>query len=424
MQEDFLHYLWKYQKFAKVNLKTVSGKDLQVIRVGTHNHQSGPDFFNAQLLIGNQKWAGNVEIHIKASDWYAHHHETDKAYHNIILHVVWEDDVVVFDANNNPIEALELKNKVAVNVLKNYKKLLNQQNWIPCEKDIHSIDNFTWTFWKEKLIINRLQRKTEVLQTILQETNNDWETVLFVLFAKNFGLKINQEQFLAVAKSISFKVFKKEISNLLSLEALLLGQSNLLKENKEDVYYQQLQKEYIYLKQKHQLSSLSVKMNFFGLRPAGFPTIRLSQLAVLYYQNPTLFSKIIAVKNIDEAIKIFDLSASEYWNTHYTFAKPSATRKKKLTKAFISLLLINVVIPIQYLYSKSLGENHIENIIKLYRSLKAEHNKIITAFRSRKILVGNAFDSQSLLELKNEYCSKHKCLHCQIGHQLLHQKQK
>jgi len=424
MQEDFLHYIWQYQKFTAVNLKTVSGNLLQVLNVGAHNHNAGPDFFNAQLLINNQKWAGNVEIHLKSSDWYAHHHQIDKAYDNIILHVVWEDDIAVFDSNNNAVETLVLKDRVDVTLLKNYKKLLQQKNWISCENEIHIIDDFTWSFWKEKLIINRLQRKTAALDALLLKTNNNWEELLFILLAKNFGLKINQNQFLQVAQKLSFLVFKKEIASALSLESLLFGQANLLDDDKEDGYYQHLQKEYIYLKQKHKLQDNLIKMEFFGLRPASFPTIRLSQFAMLYHQNKSLFAKVIQIKSVAEAQKIFSVTAAEYWNTHYTFGKSSAKHKKKISNSFIALLLINVVIPLQYQYAKSIGKNNIEEVLKLYEAIGSEKNRIIEKFKKLKVSVNNALDSQSLIELKNEYCAKRKCLQCQIGHQLLYQKQK
>ncbi len=401
MQEDFLHHLWQYQKIDSANLKTVSGNNLQVLKVGQQNQYAGPDFFNAQIIIGNQKWAGNIEIHLKSSDWYAHNHQQDKNYDTIILHVVWEDDVVVFDKNNNPIETLVLKNITQKFVFQNYQKLIQNKNWIPCENEIHGINNFTWSFWKTQLIINRLTRKTKVFEAILEKTNHNWEALLFELLAKNFGLKMNQQAFLSVAQNISFLVFKKEIPKKLTLEALLLGQANLLKDTLEDGYYQQLQQEFQYLKHKHQLKTSLVKMNFYGIRPAGFPTIRLSQFASLYSQNSTLFAKIIKIKTIEDAQKIFLVSASEYWNTHYTFCKKSGRQTKKITNSFIALLLINVVIPLKYLYAKSLGEDNIQDVLALYSSLPSEKNGIINKFVALKIEVKTALDSQSLIELKN-----------------------
>ena len=424
IQENLLHYIWQYQKFTTTNLKTESGYTLQIVNVGTHNKHAGPDFFNAQLLINNQKWAGNVEIHLKASDWYAHHHENDVAYKTIILHVVWEDDVAVFDNNNNQIETVVLKNRVDKTLLKNYQQLLQQKSWIPCENNIHTIDDFIWIFWKEKLIINRLQRKIADLEVLLSENNNNWEELLFVLLAKNFGLKINQNQFLQLAQSISFSVFKKEIPNMLSLESLLLGQANLLADSKEDGYYQQLQTEYEYVKQKHKLQDNLIKLNFFGLRPVSFPTIRLSQFANLYHQNSTLFAKVIQIKTLAAAQKIFTVTANQYWDTHYTFGKTSAKRKKKISNSFVALLVINVIIPLQYKYAKSLGKDNIEAILKLYESIGSEKNGIINKFATLKVKAVSALDSQSLIELKNEYCVKRKCLQCQIGHQLLYQKRK
>ncbi len=424
MQEDFLHYIWQYQQFSAIPLKTTDGSMLQITKVGIKNKKSGPDFFNAQLIINNQKWAGNVEIHVNSSDWYVHQHQNDNAYKTVILHVVWEDDVAIFDENNNALKTLVLKDKVAASLLKNYNKLQHTKNWIPCEKTIHTITNFTWVFWKEKLIINRLQRKTETLNNLLVKTNNNWEELLFLLLAKNFGIKINQQQFLQLAQYISFSVFKKENTNALALESILYGQANMLVKNIEDAYYQELQQEYKYQKKKHQLSGKLLQMEFFGLRPISFPTIRLSQLAMLYHKNTSLFSKIINIKTLEDAQNIFSVTASSYWDTHYTFGKKSSKRKKKLSNTFIELLLINTIIPLQYQYAKNLGKDNLEDLLALYKTIQPEKNGITKAFKNLKIPIKTALDSQSLIELKNEYCAQQKCLKCQIGNQLLHQKQK
>jgi len=420
MQEDFLHYIWQYQKVSISKFKTVQGNSLQVISVGELNTNSGPDFYNSRIVIGNQEWVGTVEIHLKASDWFVHKHQNDSTYDNIILHVVWENDVPVFDVNKNKLETLVLKDVVDDKLLLNYKELLLNKNWINCENEIHTIDEFTLSFWKEKLLVQRLQRKADELQNELLRLENNWEALLYLMLAKNFGLKINASEFQLLAQNISFGVFKKEISSQLNLEALLYGQSNLLEESMQDPYYQNLQKEYLYLKQKYQLQDSLVKLQFFRLRPSSFPTIRLSQFSVLYYNQKKMFSKVMNAKTISVIYELFSGSASAYWDEHYTFGKKSVKRRKILSKSFIDLLVLNTIIPLKFMYAKSIGKDNFEELLQLYRSIKPEKNNTLTRFKQLGLKTISSVDSQSLIELKTSYCNQHKCLHCEIGNKLLY----
>ena len=256
MKEDFLHYIWKHKLVASRQLKTTKNESIQIINPGNHNHNTGPDFFNAQLKIDNQLWAGNVEIHVKSSDWFVHGHENDSNYDAIILHVVWEHDVDVYRKDNLLIPTLELKNYLDKNVITNYKKLFSTpQKWINCESDIASIDQFLLNNWLERLYIERLEQKSNIIQQLLDDSKNDWEAVLFKMLSKSFGLKVNGEAFLNLASSIDFSILRKEKQNLKSIEALLFGQAGLLNDNIQDGYYQVLKQEYDYLQVKHKLKS-------------------------------------------------------------------------------------------------------------------------------------------------------------------------
>jgi len=420
MQEDFLHYIWQYQKLTTSRLKTVQGHKIQVVSVGELNTNSGPDFYNSRIVIGIQEWVGTVEVHLKASDWFIHKHQGDSAYDNVILHVVWENDVAIFDSNQNKLETIVLKGLVDESLLLSYKSLLQKKKWINCENQIHTIDEFTLSFWKEKLLIKRLQRKANEMQSLLLSSKNNWEVLLFQLLAKNFGLKINASEFQLLAQNISFEVFKKELSSQFNLEGLLFGQSNLLEESIEDSYYQNMRKEYLYLKQKYQLDDSLVKLQFFRLRPVSFPTIRLSQFSVLYFSQKSLFSKVIEVKTMSSIYELFSVSASEYWDDHYTFGKSSAKRKKQLSKSFINLLVLNTIIPLKFMYAKSVGKDNFEELLQLYKSIKSEKNSILTKFKELKLKTESSADSQSLIELKTEYCNQQKCLQCEIGNKLLY----
>ena len=420
MKEDFLHYLWKFKKFDTLNLKTSQKGELLIIKTGDYLELAGPDFFNAQITIGNQKWAGNVEIHLKSSDWYLHHHERDSAYENVILHVVWEHDTEIFRKDNTEIPVLILKDYVSPETISNYYALTSPKSWIFCEKQISQIDDFIFKNWQERLFFERLERKSKPVYDLLEETNNDWEAVLFCLLAKNFGLNTNGTSFLQMAKAIPFSIIRKESFTLLNLESLLFGCAGLLDSEKEDVYFKDLKFAYFYIIHKYQLEKNYVEpVQFFKHRPDNFPTIRLSQLANLYQKEQNLFSKIITLKSVKDIYEVFDVSVSLYWQNHFQFDKESPKKAKKLSKSFVDLLIINTIIPIQFAYAKVMGEEISEDLITLLDEVSPEKNSIIEKFNSFGLKSKNAFETQSLLQLKNEYCNKNHCLKCAIGTELL-----
>ena len=420
MKEDFLHYLWKFKKFNTLNLKTSNGEEIIIISVGQYLELAGPDFFNAQITIGSQKWAGNVEIHLKSSDWYVHHHECDSGYENVILHVVWENDTAIYRSDNSEIPVLELKNYVDRETVINYQSLLSPKSWIFCEKQIKDVDDFILKNWQERLFFERLERKEIPILELLKETENDWEAVLFCMLAKNFGLNTNGEAFLKMAKSIPFSVIRKESFEVENLEALLFGMANLIPTEAEDNYTKVIQKRFDYCIQKHQFQKkIIAPVQFFKHRPDNFPTIRLSQLANLYHTHQNLFSKISTVISLKSIYEVFQITASNYWQNHYQFDKESPKKKKMLSKSFIDLIVINTIIPLQFAYAKSIGKEASEDLILLLNEVTSEKNAIIDKFTSFGIKPKNAFESQSLLQLKNDYCNKSKCLECAVGIELL-----
>lgn len=420
MKEDFLHYIWQYKKFDFSNLTTVSGELLTITNCGNYLHQNGPDFFNAQIIIGNQKWAGNVEIHIKSSDWYLHHHEKDTNYENVILHVVWEHDTPVFRKDNSEIPVLELKKYISKKNIENYQALASPKSWIYCERQIASIDKFVLANWLERLFIERLERKYIPIQQLLNETGNNWEAVLFCMLAKNFGLNTNGETFLKMAKSIPFTVIRKESAEIANLEGLFFGMTNLIPLKVEDNYTKDLKNRFEYLFKKHQLKKIYIEpVQFFKHRPDNFPTIRLAQFAMLYHKHHNLFSKVILSKSLKELYQLFDITISDYWQSHYQFDKESPNKKKQFSKSFIDLLVINTIVPIQFAFSKSQGKEVSESLLNLLREVAPEKNIIIEKFSGFGIKAKNSFESQSMLQLKNEYCNYSKCLQCAVGIQLL-----
>lgn len=421
MKEDFLHYVWKFQKFEVGEFYTSNNENLHIKKQGSHNLNSGPDFFNAQVELDGQLWAGNVEIHIKSSDWYAHSHETDAAYDGVILHVVWEHDVEVFRKDGSAIPTFVIKKHIPKNTLEQYKKLFSKEKkWINCESDFENVTDFILENWLERLYFERLQKKQTLLLKELEDSQNHWESLLFRMLCKNFGLIVNGESFFSIAKSIDFSIVKKCSQHQQDLEALLLGQAGLLEGEMEDWYFKMLKEKYEYQKHKFQLQNENViSPKFFRLRPPNFPTVRLAQFAMLYFKQNNLFSQVIAKQNLTDFYELFSVCGSEYWNTHYNFGIVSLERKKQVTKSFVALLIINTVIPLKFCYATQQGKDVSEELLKLASEISSEENTIVNKFNSLKKCSKNAYQSQALLQLKNEYCDKNKCLQCAIGNSII-----
>lgn len=421
MQEDFLHYIWQHKKMSVAHLKTTQHEALEIVSVGQHNTNSGPDFFNAQLKIADQLWAGNVEVHVKSSDWFVHNHETDQAYDNVILHVVWEHDTEIFRKNNSIVPTLELKEVVDKTVLLNYSKLLSAKDkWINCEADFAEVAPFVLESWLERLYIERLERKSETIEKLLQDSKNNWEAVLFKMLAKNFGLKVNGEAFFSMANAVDFQIIRKLQNNQTTLEALFFGLTGLLDQDIQEPYFLVLQKEYRYLKRKYNLHDTEVvPIQFFRLRPQNFPTIRLSQLATLYHLHSNLFSQIMEVSSLKTIYKLFQVSTSVFWETHYSFGKVSKPSNKKITKAFVDLLIINTIIPLKFAYARHQGKDVNDFLLELIQQIPSEKNSIVSAFNKIKKVSHTAMQSQALIQLKTTYCDKNQCLKCAVGNALI-----
>ena len=421
MQENFLHFLWRYQRFDQKHLATTQGEAISILNLGEYNTHAGPDFFNARLQIGNTIWAGNVEMHLLSSDWKKHKHQTDTAYDNVILHVVLEEDEPIFRQNGERIPCLEIKKHIPPKISKTYQKIEQNKLWIPCQHLFHQVPALSRTSWLDRVLVERLEQKTQAIQLALNKSNNDWEEVFYQFLARNFGVKVNAEPFAQLAHSVSLKTITKHKDNLLQIEALLFGQAALLEEDLEEAYPQLLQKEYRFLKQKHGLHSIPKESwKFMRMRPANFPTIRIAQLARLLFQSHHLFSKMLAAKNVKEIENMFELQISNYWLTHYTFGKESPKRKKSLGKSTIYLFIINTIAPFLFLYGQ-IKDDHTfkDRALQLLEELPAEKNSIITKWQELGVETSNASHTQALLQLKNEFCKPKRCLECGIGNVIL-----
>ncbi len=415
MNERLLQFIWQFQYFNKGELLTTSGEKIHITFPGQYNTNQGPDFSDAKIKIGITTWAGTVEIHIKTTDWTKHNHQRDKNYSNVILHVVWENDGEV-----NEVPVLELKQRVSKILLKRYEELMNTGSFIPCEKNINTVKELTWKSWKERLLVERLLRKASIVEMHLSQNNYHWEETFWWMLARNFGIKVNADAFEAIAKSIPINVLAKHKNQVHQLEALLLGQAGLLQEKFTEAYPQLLQKEYKFLREKYSLIQIHQPVHFLRMRPGNFPTIRLAQLAMLIKASAHLFSKVKDTNSLKDVVKWFDVTANDYWHYHYRFDEATAFKKKNLGAAMIDNIIINTVVPVLFAYGNyHQEEKYKSKAIKWLEETKAEANNITKGFQKIGVENKNAFDSQALIELRNEYCIRKRCLDCAIGNSLL-----
>ncbi len=413
MNEHLLQYIWKYRLYNSINLYTTCSKKINTIYQGFHNSNQGPDFLNARIKIGDSMWAGHVEIHVKSSDWELHNHSEDEQYSNVILHVVWCNDREL----NLPFPTLEIQSHVPKVLLDRYSNFMKESSFIACEKNIHRVDNLIVSKCKERMLIERLQLKSTYIAELIMESKGDWEEVSWWILAKSFGGKINGDDFEKIARSIPLKILYSNKHSLLAIEAIIFGQSGLLSKNWSGAYPNQLKREYLFFKRKYKLKMPRVSLKFLRMRPSNFPSIKLAQLSSFIFQTDRLFTFIKKVSDEELCKMTFSFSASEYWDYHYCFDDDSIFKNKLAGKTTQQHILINCFIFILYAFGYYYDEKQKMNqAVKLLSEMNAEKNIIINKFRKMKVTVENAFDSQSILHLYNNYCQHKKCLNCMIGY--------
>ena len=420
MNEKLLQFIWEFQYFQQNGLCTSQNEPLTILHPGKRNHHQGHDFLEALIRIGNTTWAGNIEIHTLASDWYKHNHTVDKNYANIILHVVWEEDTPVYDGNGHLFASLELQNRVSKYLLNRYSQVMENNRNIPCHSFLPALHDLGWIAWKERLAAERLERKSAQVLALYRQSGDNWEELCWWMMAANFGGKVNGLLFKLVAQSIPINLLLRLRKQAHQVEALLMGQANLLKEKFTDEYARLLQKEYRFLQKKYQLLPVNTQPAFLRMRPAGFPTIRLAQLAVLMSEKENIFSTIKEYSMIQEAENLLDITAGKYWDTHYRFDESSHYLPKQIGKSMSENILINTVIPLLFSYGLyHQNEGYRERALAWLADVPAEENRILTEWRRSGIPNKKAIDSQALLELTNHYCLHKRCLSCAVGSKIL-----
>lgn len=420
MNEDFLYYLWQYH-FTGKSFGGTQQESIQILHPGYRNPDSGPDFFNGKVKIEQTLWAGNIEIHVKSSDWYRHKHHLDEQYDSVILHVVYQHDRPVFRKSGEEITTLEIKGKFDEKLFETYQKFLLSKKWIPCQEMITRAGYFQIVNWLQRLAVERLERKAKEINRLLSETQYDFREIFYRKLLESYGFHTNSEPFARLARSLPFRLLAKHKDHFNQLEALLFGQAGMLNEDLKDGYPKQLLAEYRFLAAKYHLTPLPAKSwKWLRIHPPNFPTLRIAQFARLFYRSSSLLQAMLETTNLQDVIRLFQTEATGYWKSHYRFDVPVPPHSSKMGQPSVRLLLINTVIPFLFVYGQQEAKPFLcDRALEWLSQLPAENNSITRGFATHGIKPENALQSQALLRLKNNYCNNKRCLECAIGHQLL-----
>lgn len=423
MSESFLHYLWQFQYFDKKELKTTVGDELVIFKAGIHNTDAGPDFSQIKVKIDGIDWAGSAEIHIKSSEWMDHGHQHDRAYENVVLHVVWEEDKPIYRNDGTRIPSLELKGRVDGQLINEYQKLINNSSVIPCEHSFRKIDHLVKLSMVDKALMKRLEDKANTVTNLLNQNQGDWEETTYQLLAGNFGFKVNKEPFLQLGKALPYKIIQKHRDQLLQVEALLFGQAGFLVAKTKDEYITKLFTEYEFLSKKYSLQSSQMnaaQWKFLRLRPSNFPTLRIAQLASLFHFRKSIFSHLIEIEDYKSLKQFFEITPSPYWQTHYRFGKKAEGMVPDFGEASVDIVIINSVIPLLVAYGKAKDDwSQVDKAVNILQHITSEKNKIVTLWKDLGYTSKTAFDSQGLIELYQNFCQRRQCLNCAIGSAIL-----
>ena len=416
--ETLFQYVWKYKLFNTAKLKTTKGEGLEIIHPGIHNLDAGPDFSQARVRIDHTTLVGNIELHLRTSDWHLHKHQFDAAYQQIILHDVYMDD----DPGSLPFPTLELKGLVSEHTIDQYANLISSGAQIGCAGQQHSLSPLAWESWLSRMLTERWEEKTAVWEEHLKQLHGDWRALLFHRLAYAFGFKTNSDAFLLLALSIPLSVLIRHKDNLVQIEALLFGQSGLLVDCQDDDYVKILRQEYFFLSGKYQLKPLKAHVwKFSRMRPSNFPSVRMAQLAMFIHKSIHMFSSIVEDFDTPQLISLFDLSASDYWDDHYLPGKKSETSEpKKIGMASIENLIFNAIAPVRFMYAAHHGTYmQQEKAVDMLAQIPAESNKITRLFSSAGYDVPSALHAQAMIQLYQKYCMPRRCLECSVGLSLL-----
>lgn len=426
LTEDILHFAWKYRLYQPGQLATVGGEDVVVLDVGIHNMDAGPDFLQSRLRIGDTEWVGSVELHIRSSDWMRHRHQQDRAYNNVVLHVVYEHDNDVQREDGTVPPTVAIGSILNPGVLQRHRELMSGMYWIPCEHQLSEVSKIKVDHWLDRMLIERLESRMDQVLALVKECEGNWEEATYRWLARGFGFKVNTDAFEQLARHVPLNLFEKHRTNQIMVEALYFGQAGLLnEENSDGVYTRQLMSEYHYLQKLYGLEPMEgSQWKFLRMRPANFPTLRIAQFTALLSKRGRLFSDILTVSDVREIRTWFEgLHIHPYWQSHYRFGGRPSKHLGQMGHSSVSLLLINVVAVILFCYGKYMGkETYIYRAIALLEAIQPERNAVLQRFGDLGIQAEAASTSQALLHMKKIYCDKKRCLACSIGTHIIKQR--
>ncbi len=421
ISEAFIHYLWKTKNFTHTQFTSTAGLPIRILRWGQHNYSAGPDFIDGQIEYNGIQWTGHIEMHVKSSDWYLHHHHVDPAYDQVILHVVWEDDRPVKDIHLTPIPTIVLSTYVAPELIARANQLIFSRHRLPCADRIHTISTFWLNSWKERQLIERLEFRTNLIKQRLEDLSGDWEQVAFEMLFRSMGFHANGKALESLAKTIGWKLMRKIIHDPLAIESLLLGRAGFLDEKSSDVFIQACFQEYTFLHRKFEFRrAYGIKWNFKGVRPANFPTIRIAQLAAFLYQKYSLLRVLLETKTLEQFQAFFNIQPSTYWQTHYIPNKKVDKTKINISIPSINSIIINFCVPLLFSYGYLEHKKvYKERAIQLLYRIPQEKNSIISTYTNAGVTCRSAAETQALLHTFKEYCASKQCFNCQVGAKLM-----
>lgn len=415
-----MQYVWHHRLWLAGDMRTNDGRPVAVIDVGQLNRDSGPDFFNAKVKVGNEMWCGNVEIHVRASDWLRHGHDRDHAYDNVILHVVQTDDCAIQTPSGRPIPQVVLP--CARNFAERYGEFINNRaNALACASELRRMSPVLVRDWLDSLGFERLYAKVETIEQRLERWAGDWEQTAFITLARALGAGINGDAFERTAASLPLRVLRKHSDSLLTLEAMLLGQSGLLTDAPAGGYVDRLRSEYEFMRTKFDLRAPeAIVWRMSRMRPASFPHRRLATLAQMAYGGFQLMEQILDCRNEEDARKIFRFDLAGYWAMNFNFSGTGNGRPAALGASTIDMLVINVVAPLLMAYGQATSDDRLtDRAIEILEHLPGEHNRFTADFVNAGVPCANAFVSQAMVQARRSYCDVRKCLYCRLGHRIL-----
>lgn len=418
MEEQLLHFIWHRKLFNDAHLVTTKNEPIEIQHTGSANDHQGPDFLQARVLIGHQLWAGHVEIHVRSSAWYLHHHESDPHYNNVILHVVWTEDQPVHTLDGYLIPCLELDGRVDKQLLERFRNLMRNETWVPCAPALSEVSTLVRTSWLERIMAERLEEKAESINNIRNQYKGDWEQTFYVLLARQLAAPVNSDAMEQLCRVVPLSLVRRHNNRIDQIEALLFGASGLLGHDMNEPYAMKLKSEFAFLKNKYNLTPMdALHWKFLRMRPAHFPTIRIAQMTKIISGIEHFMAQVESTQNGSDWVNMFSvIPAHSFWDSHYHFTASSPVAPKALGKGTAATLVINVVAPVMFVYGKHQGNPILkEKAIGLLEDMPAEKNAIISGWNKLDWKAANAGQTQALIQLKKRYCDVRRCLHCAIG---------